>query len=419
MQFLDDVMSFLCLEDCTTGRVHLVSKCFRLSVLRRILDAEGDERANVVRLPLSLGACLRIEKIKSCLDPESKCASTWQQYGYYDRMIRDLQRFYERLNVCSDDPVIASVKRGEIDLTRPNLIDLSGIVSLWPAFSKWCVIESTQSAFMCSRFRCGDDDVLIQMKDLFEYSASHRDDVPIYVFDRDFAKRYPAMRSDYDSNAVIRALHLGENLYRCFDDDVRPPCRWFLAGPRGSGTDVHRDPRGTCAWNVLLRGKKLWALLHPSLSSEAVGEGKNPDDMPSSKWFLDVLVPLWHTHRSTGKVYVFLQSPGHCIFVPDGWYHCVWNTGTLNVAVTENVITSHSLRDLALRCSNEVKSCGDLWKRFVKETERYYGLIDETHARKWLQNVSRCLGIEAIRKLGFPEFFEREAHANEAPGCFM
>ena len=63
-------------------------------------------------------------------------------------------------------------------------------------------------------------------------------------------------------------------------------CRWFLVGPKRSGTCVHIDPLATSAWNTLLVGRKQWVLFPPHLTKKFVKGArhirKGEDDEASS-----------------------------------------------------------------------------------------------------------------------------------------
>ena len=112
-----------------------------------------------------------------------------------------------------------------------------------------------------------------QLRDYLSYTLSHDDDTPLYIFDASFGEARPCFLHDYSSPTLfdedLMALSTDDDA-SIDDNETRPPFRWFLLGARGSGTDIHRDPPNTAAWNALLSGRKRWALFPPHLTPEEV-----------------------------------------------------------------------------------------------------------------------------------------------------
>ena len=53
-------------------------------------------------------------------------------------------------------------------------------------------------------------------------------------------------------------------MFKLLEEDEMPPHRWFLIGPKRSGSEIHQDPLGTSAWNTSVQGYKRWIFIPPS-----------------------------------------------------------------------------------------------------------------------------------------------------------
>ena len=324
-----------------------------------------------------------LSEIKIALDPESDVDKAWRVHRIYQRLDQDEKLFMKKYEAHIRTSSSSSVP---VSLQVPCVFNATKLVRKWKGYDVWTGRKVEEEEVLKRRFRCGEtengEEVLVSMRHMFEYCLCCRDDTPIYIFDRDFSRRYESMLSEYDSKAIPKILGIKTNLLDLHDTEKCPPRRWFLVGPKGSGTDVHTDPRGTCAWNALLRGKKVWVLLDPSFSKDQVGEGSNADDLPSSRWFMgNHLSELIEKYPK--KVFVILQQEGDVVFVPPNYYHAVWNLDSLNVAVTENMITTSSFRNDCYKVHNN-KSDDEKLCEFVEE---YYGLLDAKQTREWLDRV--------------------------------
>jgi histone arginine demethylase JMJD6 len=223
------------------------------------------------------------------------------------------------------------------DKEQPCIIQ--GITDDWPATRRW-TLKKLRKRYSDSRMKCGEDDdgysVRVRMQYFLDYMANNKDDSPLYVFEGAF-----------DDDKIGAKLLEDYTVPHYFDDDLfkyvkekrRPPYRWFLIGPKRSGTTVHVDPLGTSAWNSLLVGRKRWVLFPPE-AGKRLSKGRHHmakgDDDEASNYFSFMLPKIRKEAEENGiKVYEFIQEPGETVFIPGGWWHSVINI-TDTIAVTQN-----------------------------------------------------------------------------------
>eukprot|EP00803_Ostreobium_quekettii_P005108 evm.model.scf_611.4 EVM.evm.TU.scf_611.4 scf_611:63945-73681(+) len=230
---------------------------------------------------------------------------------------------------------------------------LTDVVTLWPAFQKW------DNKYLCSAF--GDAPVVaggynMQLEDYLEYCQLQSDEMPLYLFDKEFASKAPILAKDYYVPKFFK-----EDLFSVLGEDGRPDYRWLIMGPARSGSSFHKDPNATSAWNAVIKGSKKWILFPPCTTPPGVHPSEDGADVATPlsllEWFLN-FYGEWQQQEVQPLECVV--HAGELIFVPRGWWHMAINLEE-SIAVTQNYVSAvnlpHVLRFLGSKSSDLVSGC--------------------------------------------------------------
>jgi len=235
-------------------------------------------------------------------------------------------------------------------------------------------------------FKVGEDDdgykVKVKLRYFLRYLAQNTDDSPLYVFDSGSFEEDKVLMGTY---AV--PSYFPDDLFSLVGEKRRPPYKWFLLGPKRSGTCVHIDPLGTSAWNTVIRGRKRWVLFPPGTSksvAKALDHIKKGEDDEAINYFVDFLPRLRqemkrqqqqkHAESSSSsssssdeipQMIEFTQYPGETVFVPGGWWHAVLNLDD-SVAVTQNFCSSTNFLKVWKHTRSGRKKMACKWLRKLK-----------------------------------------------------
>lgn len=115
-------------------------------------------------------------------------------------------------------------------------------------------------------FKIGESDsgrkLKVTLKEYIQYTLFGRDDSPLYMFESSL-EEHPEAKSMVPEYQPPKFLK--EDLFtELLGEAKSPPHRWFLIGPKRSGSEIHQDPLGTSAWNTSVAGRKRWLLIPPS-----------------------------------------------------------------------------------------------------------------------------------------------------------
>jgi hypothetical protein len=104
--------------------------------------------------------------------------------------------------------------------------------------------------------------VNMRLHEYFDYAHTNNDVQPLYCFDPTFARSAPELLEAYEVPAYFR-----DDLFSLLEaSGARPDYRWLLIGGLRSGQSWHKDPNGTSAWNLTIRGRKRWLLFPPNVT---------------------------------------------------------------------------------------------------------------------------------------------------------
>lgn len=254
----------------------------------------------------------------------------------------------------------------------------------WGAVDNWS-LKKLRKKYKRVQLKCGEDDdgksIRMKFKYFAKYMKQQTDDSPLYIFDSAFDEK-PETKPLLDDYHVPR--YFPEDLFALVGENRRPPYRWFLVGPKRSGTCVHLDPLGTSAWNTLLVGRKRWVLFPPDVSKHIV-KGKNHvrkgEDDEAVNYFMDILPRIKRTNApETLRCIEFMQYPGDTIFVPGGWWHAVFNVED-TIAVTQNYCSSQNFERVWRKTRSGRKRMAVKWlAKLEKQHPQLAALAKELNA---------------------------------------
>lgn len=239
---------------------------------------------------------------------------------------------------------------------RPAM--LTGATEEWRAKERWGSVEDFVQWYGDVPFKVTEvfavhglgkpKQIRLPLKMYVEYAHINTADFPFYVFERELTGQRAPLLDDF-------------TVPHFFTDDVFditpaarhffPKYRYMVIGGQRTGSNMHIDPKCTCAWNALLAGHKRWVLFPPGHDPAylreigVVCEDSMSTPEPPTHWWTDVYPGLAGSGRARELGMVeCIQRPGDTIYVPQGWWHAVLNLD-FTVAVTQNALMPCMLSD--------------------------------------------------------------------------
>ena len=289
----------------------------------------------------------------------------------------------------------------------PNVpVIITDVVENWQAYRTWDT-DYLRRAFGSSPVIVGDAPMSFDA--YMTYCEQQHDEAPLYLFDKEFCDKAPAMAAEYDVPA-----YFGEDLFSALKEK-RPDYRWLIYGPTKSGSTFHKDPNATSAWNAIVFGSKKWIMYPPHVMPPGVRQSDDGADVSCPVSLMEWMLAFYDLRDCEGTApREAVVRRGEILFVPRGWWHCALNLED-TLAITQNYVSRANLRHVlnflksphadVLVSGVPDEECVTLGPRFVEALER------EGHG-ELLRSIER--EEEAVRH----QLAEKRKSSSVLAGCF-
>jgi histone arginine demethylase JMJD6 len=238
-------------------------------------------------------------------------------------------------------------------------VKIKGLMDHWPALSKWTLdfFENEMGNYVCLADKSGNegDYKNMSVRDYISYMKNCPDETPYYLSNTRFHLGTD-MIHDYKSPEYFNSCHF------LLPDEIRPIWSWLFFGAANSFTVLHVDVMNSSAWAGLISGRKTW-LFFPQNQFDYIYNGA-----------VDPFAPNYdkYPYFKKAKPIVCIQKPGEVVFVPSGWWHCVYNDEP-GVSITENFINEFNFDNVMQtlkyrKMFNEIPVLESVMSEYLKQT---------------------------------------------------
>ncbi|KAM8933813.1 histone lysine demethylase PHF8 isoform 2-T2 [Pelodytes ibericus] len=155
-------------------------------------------------------------------------------------------------------------------------------------------------------------DLKMKLKDFAKYYNSPKREKVLNVISLEFSET--RLSNLVETPKIVRKLSWVENLWPEQSVFERPNVqKYCLMGVKDSYTDFHIDFGGTSVWYHVLKGEKIFYLIHPTKTNLSLFECWSSSSNQNEMFFGD----------QVDKCYRCPVKQGQTLFIPTGWIHAV------------------------------------------------------------------------------------------------
>jgi len=199
---------------------------------------------------------------------------------------------------------------------------------------------------------CSQNDIRMKLKDLVHYYEQPTRRRIYNVVSLEF--------SDSPMSHLVEAPHIARKLdwvnevWPDADTECEKPkvAKYCLIGAKDSYTDFHIDFGGTSVWYHVLRGEKVFYLIHPTQANLSLYQRWMSSPTQNEMFFGD----------QADCCYKCVVRKGHTLLIPTGWIHAVLTSvdsmvfggnflHSLNIQLQLQVINPHSALTKIKNCN--------------------------------------------------------------------